>query len=161
MRGIVTLVLVLSSQASFAAVVAGPFTNAGNSHLYYFLSANTWSNAQLEAAGLGGHLATIQNDQEQDWVFSTFNPYASGLGIWIGLQRVGNTDVFQWITGEPLNYTQWSEGEPNNNLGGENCAEMLPSRAGKWNDLSGANSRFTSLKLNPAPPPWRSKKSSS
>ena len=37
-----------------AAVLAGPITNAANGHLYYLLSANTWTASEAEAVGLGG-----------------------------------------------------------------------------------------------------------
>uniref|UniRef100_F7CIY3 C-type lectin domain-containing protein n=1 Tax=Monodelphis domestica TaxID=13616 RepID=F7CIY3_MONDO len=40
---------------------------------------------------------------------------------------------FVYQTGEPLVYSNWKSGEPNNKGGGENCIEMVPS--GKWNDM--------------------------
>ena len=45
---------------------------------------------------------------------------------------------WKWVTGEELSYTNWNEGEPNNenNYGnGENYAELVGS-TGKWNDMA-------------------------
>ena len=49
---------------------------------------------------------------------------------------------FEWATGEPLNYTNWKPGEPNNSSPGENYVAMnwansdSPPRGtkGDWND---------------------------
>jgi hypothetical protein len=54
-----------------AAVLAGPITNATSRHVYYLLSANTWTASEAEARGLGGHLVTINDAAENEWVLHT------------------------------------------------------------------------------------------
>src|SRR5580765_6641255 len=76
-----------------AAVLAGPITNAANAHAYYLLSSNTWTASEAEAVGLGGHLVTINDAAENQWVLNTFFPltgvpYAS---LWIGLNEAAST----------------------------------------------------------------------
>jgi len=124
-----------------AAVLAGPLTNAANGHTYYLLSANTWTASEAEARGLGGHLVTINDAAENQWVLNTFFPltgvpYAS---LWIGLNDAANEGQFVWASGEPVTFTYWYPGEPNN-LGGEDYATIRhPSESqptGSWNDLS-------------------------
>ncbi|HXI54227.1 MAG TPA: C-type lectin domain-containing protein, partial [Candidatus Saccharimonadales bacterium] len=124
-----------------AAVLAGPITNAVNAHSYYLLSSNTWTASEAEAVGLGGHLVTINDAAENQWVLNTFFPltgvpYAS---LWIGLNDAANEGQFVWANGEPVAFTYWYPGEPNN-LGGEDYASIRhPSEApptGSWNDLA-------------------------
>ena len=124
-----------------AAVLAGPITNAANAHAYYLLSSNTWTASEAEAVGLGGHLVTINDAAENQWVLNTFFPltgvpYSS---LWIGLNDTANEGQFVWANGEPVAFTYWYPGEPNN-LGGEDYASIRhPSEApptGSWNDLA-------------------------
>jgi len=108
-----------------AAVLAGPLTNAANAHTYYLLSADTWTASEAEARGLGGHLVTINDAAENQWVLNTFFPltgvpYAS---LWIGLNDAANEGQFVWANGEPVTFTYWYPGEPNN-LGGEDYATI-------------------------------------
>ena len=48
-----------------------PIVNPGNHHSYLLLDTSTWKEAEAEAVRLGGHLATIRNPAEEDWVFRT------------------------------------------------------------------------------------------
>src|ERR1051326_2188027 len=59
-------------------VIAGPFTNPGNGHSYLLLDAATWKDSEAEAVTLGGHLATIRNHAEEQWVVHTFGVIANG-----------------------------------------------------------------------------------
>src|SRR5687767_1058733 len=120
-----------------AAVMAGPITNAANAHAYYLLSSNTWTASESEAVGLGGHLATINDAAENQWVVNTFFPltgvpYAS---LWVGLNDAANEGQFVWASGEPVTFTYWSPGEPNN-LGGADYASIDAPPTGSWNDLT-------------------------
>ncbi len=129
-----------------AAVLAGPLTNAANAHTYYLLSANNWTACEAEARGLGGHLVTINDAAENQWVLNTFFPLIVNSGpdalLWIGLNDAANEGQFVWASGEPVTFTNWYPGEPNN-LGGEDYAAIRnPSQApptGSWNDTDGLN----------------------
>ena len=70
----VLLLTALTPRAG-ADILAGPITNPNNGHDYYLLTPNTWSASEAEAETLGGTLAVIQNDAEQEWVFSKFGSY--------------------------------------------------------------------------------------
>src|SRR5207247_1256049 len=61
-----------------AAVLAGPITNAANGHVYYLLNANTWTASEAEAQGLGGHLVTIGDADENQWVMREQRAVHSG-----------------------------------------------------------------------------------
>jgi hypothetical protein len=66
--------------------------NPINLHYYTFSSRGTWEEAEQEAIGLGGHLVTIRNQEENDWLVENFvlreEALCSGVpraGPWIGL----------------------------------------------------------------------------
>ena len=117
-------------------VTAGPFTNPANHHVYYLLEADTWTNCELAAIRLQGHLVTINDAAEDVWVFSMFGPLRNGYnGIWIGLTDVTIEGIYVWISGEYSAYKNWGAAEPNN-LGEEDygCYFANGPYAGSWND---------------------------
>lgn len=136
----VTLALLaFTAPGASAAVIAGPFTNAANSHIYYLLSTNSWTVAEAEAVSLGGHLATLNDAEEQQWVFSTFAPFAGSHRMWIGITDRIIEGTFQWVSGETSSYRNWNPGEPNNAAADQDYVHVYPggdARAGKWNDVA-------------------------
>jgi hypothetical protein len=116
MKIILSLVIAGLGFSADAAILGGPIVNPANGHSYYLLSQNTWSNAEAEAVSLGGHLATIRNTGENQWVYSTFA--SCGGALWIGLTDRDKVFEFKWVSGEPLSYTNFGGGEPDNGTGG-------------------------------------------
>jgi hypothetical protein len=118
-----------------AAVLAGPLTNAANAHIYYLLSANTWTASEAEAIGLGGHLVTINDAAENQWVVNTFFPLTGGPNdwLWIGLNDAVKEGQFFWA-GEEGAVTIWASGEPfTTDVEDYAAIERL---SGRWKDLS-------------------------
>ena len=104
----------------------------------------TWADAEAEAQTLGGHLVTINDAVENEWVRANF----SDLGnVWIGLTDRDTEGAFVWTSAEPLTYTAWQGGEPNNS-GGENFAGMFTS--GAWNDFNGTAAYYGVIELSGA-----------
>ena len=136
MKIVLALAFVSLGMSARAGILAGPVMNPGNGHVYYLLSQNTWGNSEAEAVSLGGHLATIRNAEEDRWVFSTFGAW--GGALWIGLTDRQKVFQFTWVSGEPVSYTNWSAGQPDNGTGGiEFYAHMWPrdhAAPGRWND---------------------------
>src|SRR5262245_36720182 len=128
-----------------AAVLAGPLTHAANAHIYYLLSANTWTAAEAEARGLGGHLVTINDAAENQWVLNTFFPLTGVpyAHLWIGLNDAANEGQFVWANGEPVTFTYWYPGEPDDVEGVLGTADYAAIRHsifdpsdGRWIDIS-------------------------
>lgn len=96
----------------------------------------TWWEAEAYCESMGGHLATITSQAEQDFIDNHLN--IDGARLWIGGYRPEGLG-FAWITGEPWNYTNWDIGEPNNSsnvVAHEDSVCLWPR---KWNDLSYRN----------------------
>src|SRR2546425_1023204 len=115
-----------------------------NGHTYYLISENNWEGAAAEAISLGGYLATINNQGEQDFLWNSWkDSLGAGEGLWIGLERSGHhgQSIFVWMNGEPVTFTYWatSTNEPNNGRGRyEEDYVAMDSRffpVGAWNDL--------------------------
>ena len=101
----------------------------GHTYLLTDLSMN-WSDAESYAQSLGGHLATINDQAEQDWVQSTFSPFG---GLWNGLNDETEEGTWGWSSGEPVTYTNWASGQPDNS-GNEDYVQMWSSDL--WYDRS-------------------------
>jgi len=112
--------------------------NTNNGHSYLLLESATWTSSEAEAVSLGGHLATIRNQAEEDWVFRTFGSFGGTQRLlWIGLSDTTKKFHFAWSSGESVAYTRWAPGEPNNVGRGEDyVAIFYPNhdQAAKWND---------------------------
>jgi hypothetical protein len=141
-----------SSAQSQVSPLSPEVINPANGHTYVLLTAGTWSNAESAAIALGGHLATIRNQFEQDWVFSTFGHYEGTPHLlWLGLNDAGSKGNFVWSSGEHVTYTHWADGEPNNAYGNEDYVAMFypgHSSASYWNDWAARAKDPIGLPLN-------------
>ena len=91
----------------------------------------TWTQARAAADsmtwdGLQGYLAAVTTPEESEFLRDNFSsqlsdngPLNPGVGptnskyAWIGLFAPTPTSAFQWVTGEPVDFTDWAPGEPN------------------------------------------------
>jgi hypothetical protein len=95
----------------------------------------SWPQAKAEAEARGGHLATITSEAEYNEVVL---PTEGIDAVWIGLSDQRMLGEWEWVTGEPLDYTRWATNEPNSAMGEEPCA----SRAAEgWGDEREATSK--------------------
>ena len=139
-RGVAATVCawLLTAVASEARPISPRIVNPNNGHTYQLLEAATWEDSEAEAIALGGHLATIRNQAEQDWVVETFGGYGGEQRLlWIGLSDIEKKFHFSWSSGESVSYTFWAEGEPNNSLRGEDFVAIYypeHDQGGSWND---------------------------
>jgi lectin-like protein len=118
-------------------LVEWPVSEGGNGHVYEYVTVpGSWTTARAAAAarsfrGVAGHLVTVGSAAENTVVV---NLRGNGdLRGWIGLTDEVVEGTFQWITGEPVDYTNWNSGEPNAETPGEDYVEMFA--ASVWNDI--------------------------
>jgi len=111
-------------------ILAGPFLNRSTSHYYYLLGQTNWTTSELWATNMGGHLVTINDANEQNWVYDTFADYGgTNRNLWLGLNNVADATRFVWTSGETPNYFNWQTGQPNDACG--NYAVMLGATNGQ------------------------------
>jgi hypothetical protein len=130
-----------------------PVGQGGNGHFYALTQTcgelgdgiGTWSEAYSEATSIGGYLATINISAEQNWLNATFPRTTVGRvdeELWIGLHQVAGSaepqEGWEWVTGEPVTFTNWYPGEPNEGPppeSNEDCVLMHGFETGKWIDV--------------------------
>lgn len=129
-----------------------PIVNPANGHIYMLLRQGTWKQSEARAVALGGHLATVRNQAEEDWILKTFGRYGGSQRLlWIGLSDVEKKFHFSWSSGESVSYTRWAPGEPNNAGRGEDFVAIYypgHSQQGKWNDWDDQSSDPIGLPMN-------------
>ncbi|XP_070347969.1 low affinity immunoglobulin epsilon Fc receptor isoform X7 [Equus asinus] len=96
---------------------------------YYFGEGpKRWIQARFACSKLHGRLVSIHSQEEQDFL----TRHANKKGSWIGLRDLNIEGEFVWMDQNPLDYSNWQPGEPNNGGQGEDCVMMRAS--GHWND---------------------------
>ena len=109
-----------------------------------------WESAMALAQRMGGHLATVSDKTENDFIGALWeaeekaNPQPRGF--WIGFTDAGKEGDWQWVTGEPVTFTAWDKptGQPDNYrdpVSGkdEDCAEFwlaFQNSKNSWNDYN-------------------------
>jgi hypothetical protein len=102
--------------------------------------------ARNDCRDRGLELVSIQNLAEQEWLLEiaiSLGDMGHADGWLIGLtdRGSGHEGTFRWIDGNPVSYTAWAHGEPNDWGDGEDCVVMNWGYAGgaardsDWNDV--------------------------
>lgn len=115
-----------------AGIQEGPFLNPANGHWYYKTTGGTWTANEQLAISKGGHLATINDAAENAWIVSNF-AVPSGGGMMIGINDATTEGAFTWLNGDPVTYTNWLPGQPDDGGGsGEDYGFLALD--GQWMD---------------------------
>lgn len=127
----ITLLLFLSIQG-IAKADSGWVYFSDTGHYYKrFDTLMSWSDAKTYAEGIGGYLATITSQNENDFVYNSIYCCHSA---WIGgFQPAGTPEPdlgWQWVTGETWSYTNWDSYQPDDAWGGQDYLVF----GGKWDD---------------------------
>ncbi len=151
---LVALILTFLPGLVFAVPVQWTTASGGNNHWYeavYVPQGISWIDARDTAPSVlpQGYLATIASAAENDFVLSLIDedkywfydiPGGGSFGPWLGGTDAAQEGVWQWVTGEPWNYTNWFPGQPDNWAGIENYLiyfwNTSPARSAMWNDLA-------------------------
>ncbi|MCP4245957.1 MAG: hypothetical protein GY778_02810, partial [bacterium] len=103
-------------------------------HRYLLTESMSWTDAEAYAQSLGGHLVTINDAAEQQWLVANF----SRLGnVWLGLNDAASEGSWVWADGAAVGYTAWASGEPNS---GASYDYARMGSNGLWYDSSNGSS---------------------
>ena len=96
----------------------------------------SWTEAEEYCENLGGHLVTISDVNEQNFINTTLLSAGTKNMYWIGGYRNSSSDNWHWVTGEDIQYFNWSAGEPNSS--NEHYIHMYRSNntVGTWNNTN-------------------------
>src|SRR5262249_36756089 len=65
-------------------------------HIYHLLPPASWTASENMAVALGGHLATVESESENAFIFATFTGNGTiDRGLWIGLNDIVTEGSFQ------------------------------------------------------------------
>src|SRR5262249_14596271 len=98
--------------------------------------------ARQRCQELGGDLVSLETPAECQWVY----PFAAAqygapetFAFWLGATDLGHENVFAWVSGAPLQFTDWDNGEPDNDTNQDVVMATRVAAGGlqfKWQDTS-------------------------
>lgn len=109
-----------------------------NGHHYELFNNNTdWLEDKKYCEGLGGHLAVITSQKENNFLYKYIQSKDCD-NAYFGAVRQGND--WKWVDGKTLSYANWADGEPNDQDDDE-CYGMFFYQYpdGTWNDGTGTD----------------------
>ncbi|XP_052820118.1 C-type lectin lectoxin-Lio2-like [Mya arenaria] len=92
----------------------------------------TWCNADDICRRSGGHLVSINDATEQQYIQNFTIRHAPRAKVWIGLFDKGSEGVYHWLSGEKVAYTNWVSGHVDH--ASKDCVILDPARGGVWDD---------------------------
>lgn len=113
--------------------------DSSTGHCYeYIQQAADWHTAKAAAElrshnGVNGHLVTITSAAESAFIIANLSQAVQN-NAWIGAYHFGNDtliDGWEWVTGEPWDYTNWASVAPND---WSERAGLFWLGNGTWND---------------------------
>ncbi|CAH1796584.1 unnamed protein product [Owenia fusiformis] len=93
-----------------------------------------WTDAQSACRNDEGDLATLNSEAENDFALGLIKSYHGGRVpfTWIGLSELRFENLYEWSDGQPVLFTKWNPGEPNDANKQEKCVHMYANS--RWND---------------------------
>jgi hypothetical protein len=139
-------VIVMFSLVPFAfpakRIIGGPVMYGG--HEYYLVEsgAGTWQHVEDYAVELGGHLASINDAEEETFIRAFVLANHHGGGYWIGLHRQSISDPWEWVNGDLVEYTNWAGGP------GGDCVNFITTGP-RWEIWPCSERRLGIVEVNP------------
>jgi hypothetical protein len=146
-RGSIVLVLmaliIMSSVGAGCGAGEDWVLNPANEHYYLVVECGEWSDCEKQAATKGAHLVSVDDQAEQDWLIETVGEEEL---FWIGLNDEVEEGKWEWASGEPVAFTNWGPGEPNNKWEcGEDYVFFSWRSPGQWNDMGPCSPEWTTV----------------
>lgn len=111
--------------------------NPATGNTYHLLSSSSWDDGEAAAVSLGGHLATVNDAAENDWLHSNFVlESGNARNVWHGFNDIAVEGQWEWTSGEAVTYENWASGQPNNLNQGQDRGHFYDGgdNGKQWND---------------------------
>jgi len=135
------LLFLLPTAVALAEPIEWPESEGGNGHFYEAeIAAWDWATNRVYAesliwAGKHGYLATITSEEEHLFILDRLGGFS---GYWLGGYQTGSGPEpdggWAWVTGETWSYTNWSDGEPNDDGAEGYLMTVWWNTSNQWND---------------------------
>jgi cysteine-rich repeat protein len=118
-------------QCAVVCAAAGEILDPVSLHCYLVTAIQqAWPDARLTCMTWGGDLVVIGSAGEQ----ALLQPGLAGTH-WIGISDSALEGTFTWVSGEPVSYTNWVAGEPDDAGGVQDCGQIRgPIADYQWSD---------------------------
>lgn len=140
--GLLVGVAALMPSFAEASIILKTAVNLATGHTYHLLEPMSWTDSEAEAVKLGGHLVTINDANEDKWVFDTFTENGNvERDLWIGLYDPDGEESrgFEWVSpNEPIDYAE-TRFIPSPDGDDEFYVHIISpgfANPGTWNDFS-------------------------
>lgn len=128
-----------------AVAILDNWINPANQHPYYLLGETDWATAQAMAISLGGSLASVSDTAENTWIKNQVN----GVDVWLGINDSETEGTSEWISGEPVLYTNWSYGDPSTGtLGQSEDFGLMYGNNGQWADFDSSRTAHAIVEIS-------------
>lgn len=168
------LVVLLVTLLAMPAFAYDWVVNSGNGHKYAVvqvpLEASSWNSLESLAVSLGGHLVSMNDENENQWVLeNVIDPFAYStqeVAAWamaIGLYQLSGSiepwGGWVWSSGEDIDFFNWLPNQPENYGGMQTIAVITSTRyldywgvsSGKWDDQPESAPSYGIVEIVPEP----------
>ncbi|XP_014647890.1 PREDICTED: FRAS1-related extracellular matrix protein 1 isoform X3 [Ceratotherium simum simum] len=116
-----------TKEVEYKSCPAGWHHHSGYCHSLITEPKVTWNTAARACREHHlGTLVTVLSRQHMRWLWSL----SGRKSFWIGLNDRVHAGRWEWISGEPVTFTNWRRRPPQHSKSGKNC--VLVQRQGKW-----------------------------
>lgn len=114
------------------------YSTFGESEYYLYNKSVPYAIAEKYAEINGGAVLNVNSAEEENIIIKMLqNTNGEVNRVWLSLNDKDNEGIFKWDNNEPVNYTNWYEGQPNNNFGIEDYTLLITNGTIQWwNDVS-------------------------
>lgn len=93
----------------------------------------TWYEARTRCEQMGGRLVIV-NSPDVNSLVARLALDSKVDGVWLGATDRVQEGSWKWVDGQPMKFTFWDAGQPNNFKEVEHYSVLLVKRGGKWWD---------------------------
>merc|ERR1719215_1960357 len=109
------------------------YCESGNCYNYEVLTdtGRNWNDARSACQVLLGDLASINSEEEWQFVKGILTSSGVTSGVWLGASDSTTEDTWVWTDGSPVTYTDWRSSQPNHD---GNCLFTYIGWNWQWGD---------------------------